>query len=59
MRNWIHIKVCFENSKLDFCSSIDDMTKEEIKEDLIGEVFDFSFKDEGKAVCIGVDFYKE
>lgn len=55
-KNYIHIKVCFENSKLDFFSSIDDMTKEEIKDDLIGEVFNFSFKNEGFATCIDIKF---
>jgi hypothetical protein len=56
MNKVYHIKVCFENPKLNFFSSIDDMTKEEIREDLIGDTFNFSFKNEGFATCIDVVF---
>lgn len=56
MAKTYHIKLCFENPKLNFYSSIDDMTREEIKEDLIGEIFNFSFKDEGFSTCIDVHF---
>lgn len=56
MKKAYHIKLCFKNPKLNFCSSIDDMTREEIKEDLIGEIFNFSFKNEGFATCIDVHF---
>lgn len=59
MGEHIHIKVCFENPKLDFYSSIDDMTREEIKEDLIGEVFNFDFRNDGLATCIDVLFPKD
>jgi hypothetical protein len=51
-----YIKICFKNSELDFFTSIENLTEEEIKEDLIGTTFDFSFKNRGRETCINVVF---
>ncbi|TCL62499.1 hypothetical protein EV196_11341 [Mariniflexile fucanivorans] len=51
-----HIMVCFENPKLNFCTSFSNMTKKEIRNELIGETYNFCFKGQGMATCIDVVF---
>lgn len=43
----LHVKVIFKNSIFNFHTCIHDMTAEEIREDLIGNTFNFSFKGGG------------
>ena len=50
-----HVKVIFENPTFNFCTTISEMTKEEIIEDIIGDTFNFEFKGGGLETCINVE----
>ena len=50
----MYVKLIFANPKQNFCTSISDMTADDIKKDLIGASFDFSFKKQGIGVCVDV-----
>ena len=50
------IKLIFKNPKFNCSTTISNSTMEEIKADLIGSTFDFSFKGGSLETCIDVQF---
>lgn len=52
----INVKLIFKNPKFNFHTTIPSSTVDEIKEDLIGSTFNFSFKGGSIETCIDVEF---